>query len=407
MKYLSLFLYLLIKDNVIRKKQRRKRHHFYSMEEKMEKLLLKNGWLIDKSERLVRWKADVLVEDGHIVKIGENIIDDEAEVIDCEGLYVAPGFIDMHVHVYPKVKALGVEADRVGVTTGVTTVCDAGTAGPENLPDFIENVIKKSRTRVFSSMHFSRKGLEITPEADDESKYDFDLAEKVFRENEKYICAIKARASNTTVGALGIKPIREAVEFAHKIGRPLYVHIGRALPYIEEVFDTLQEGDIITHTFHGKESNWMIKDGKPKAEALRARARGVLFDVGHGEASFSFKTAKIVFPQGFLPDTVSTDLHARNIDGPVYSLTLTMDKMMALGISLEDVVEMVTARPAEYFRFSVPIGKLKVGYCGDFTVFELENGEYHYLDSDKNELSGSTKIVPHYAIVGGKVEMKK
>lgn len=373
----------------------------------MEKLLLKNGYLIDKSERLIRFKADVLVEDGFITRIAENIEDPEAEAIDCEGLFVAPGFIDIHTHVYEKVTKLGVNADRVGVEKGVTTVCDAGTAGPENLQDFIDTVIKPSRTRVFSEMHFSKRGLEITPEADDESKYDFNLAEKVYNENKKYICAIKARASNTTVGQLGIKPIKEATEFAHKIGLPLYVHIGRALPYIEEVLDTLGKGDMITHTFHGKESNWIIRDDKVKPEALRARARGVLFDIGHGEASFSFKTAKIAFPQGFLPDTVSTDLHVRNIDGPVYSLPLTMDKMMALGITLEDVVEMVTAKPVEYFKFSVPIGKLKEGYCGDFTVFELEHGEYEYLDSDKNELKGTTRIVPHYAIVNGKVEMKK
>ena len=374
----------------------------------MEKLLLKNGYLLDKSERLIRYKADVLVEDGYISLIDENIEDPDAKVIDCTGLYVAPGFIDVHTHVYPKVAKLGVEADRVGVQSGVTTVCDAGTAGPENLEDFIETVIKKSKTRVFSEMHFSKRGLEITPEADDESKYDFDLAEKVYNENKKYICAIKARASNTTVGALGIKPIKEADEFAQRIGLPLYVHIGRALPYIEEVLDTLQKGDIITHTFHGKESNWMIDENNHvKQEALRARARGVLFDVGHGEASFSFKTAKIAFPQGFIPDTVSTDLHVRNIDGPVYSLTVTMDKMMALGFSLEDTVEMVTAKPAEYFHFSVPIGKIKKGYCGDFTIFNVVQGEYHYLDSDKNELTGNTKIVPHYAIVNGKVEMKK
>ena len=374
----------------------------------MEKLLLKNGYLIDKSERLIRYKADVLLEDGYISMIRENIVDDEAAIIDCSGLYVAPGFIDVHTHVYPKVPSLGVEADRIGVKLGVTTICDAGTAGPETLQDFIDTVIKKSKTRVFSEMHFAKRGLEITPEADDSSKYDFDLAEKVFKENRKYICAIKARASNTTVGKLGIEPIREAERFAKKIGMPLYVHIGRALPYIEEVLDTLDKGDIITHTFHGKESNWMIsKDGKLKQEALRARARGVLFDVGHGEASFSFKTAKIAFPQGFLPDTVSTDLHVRNVDGPVYSLTLTMDKMMALGISLEDVVEMVTAKPAEYFRFSQPIGKLKVGCCGDFTIFSLEQGEYTYLDADKNELKGTTRIVPHYAIVAGKVEMRR
>ena len=379
----------------------------YRTEVKMGKLLLKNGYLIDKSERLVRYKADVLVEDGYIKKIAEGIEDKDAEVVDCTGLYVAPGFIDIHTHIFKRSKSLGVDADRVGVESGVTTVCDAGTAGPETLQEFIDTVIKPSRTRVFSEMHFSKRGLEITPEADDESKYDFDLAERVYEENKKYICAIKARASNTTVGELGIKPIQQAEAFARKIGLPLYVHIGRALPYIEEVLDTLGEGDMITHTFHGKESNWILKDGRVKQEALRARARGVLFDVGHGEASFSFKTAKIAFPQGFLPDTVSTDLHARNIDGPVYSLTLTMDKMMALGITLEDVVEMVTARPTQYFKFSVPIGKIKEGYCADFTIFEVENGEYEYLDSDKNELKGTTRIVVHYAIVNGKVELKK
>lgn len=373
----------------------------------MNKLLLKNGYLLDKSERLIRIKRDVLIEDGYIKKIADAIEDADAEVIDCSGLFVAPGFIDMHVHVFGRALKLGVTADRVGVESGVTTVCDAGTAGPENLNNFIEDVIKKSRTRVFSSMHFAKQGLVITPEADEESKYDLDLAEKVYNENKQYICAIKARASNSTVGALGIKPIQDAKKLASKIGLPLYVHIGRPLPYLEEVLATLGKGDIITHTYHGKEINWILKDGKLKQEVLDARARGVLFDVGHGAESFSYNTARVAFPQGFLPDTISTDLHARNVDGPVYSLTLTMDKMMALGLSLEDVVEMVTAKPAESFKFSVPIGKIKEGYCADFTIFSIENGDYHYLDSDKNEATGTTKIVPHYAIVNGKVELRK
>ena len=373
----------------------------------MSKLILKNGYLLDKSERLIRIKKDVLVEDGKIRLIAENIEDADAEVIDCEGKYVAPGFIDMHTHIFGKAKELGVTADRVGVLSGVTTVCDAGTAGPENFNDFIEQVIKPSKTRVYSCMHFSKQGLVVLPEADDESKYDIDLAQKVYEANSQYICAIKARASNTTVGQLGIKPIQDAKKLSTRLNLPLYVHIGRPLPYIEEVLDTLTKGDVITHSFHGKEINWIVKDGKVKQEALDARSRGVFFDVGHGEASFSFKTAKICFPQGFLPDTVSTDLHARNIDGPVYSLTLTMDKMMALGISLEDVVEMVTAKPASIFKFSSLIGKLKVGYCADFTIFDVEEGKYDYLDADKNELSGTTKIVPYYAIVDGKVEFKK
>ena len=373
----------------------------------MSKLVLKNGYLIDKSERLLRVQKDVLVIDGLIRKIGDNIDEKDAEIIDCTGLFVAPGFIDMHVHVFQKSERLGVRADRVGVESGVTTVCDAGTAGPENIGEFVEDVIKKSKTRVFSSMHFAKQGLVVVPEADSEDKYDFDLAKKKFYEYQQYICAIKARASNSTVGALGIKPIAEAAKFANEIDMPLYVHIGRPLPYIEEVCEALNKGDIITHTYHGKEVNWILRDGKVKKELLDARAKGVLFDVGHGKESFNFKCAEVAFKEGFIPDTISTDLHIKNVDGPVYTLALTMDKMIAMGLSLEDVVEMVTAKPAQAFKFSVPIGKLKVGYCGDFTIFKVEEGHYDYEDSDGNPLTGTKKIVPTCAIVGGKVEMKK
>ncbi|MEA5010257.1 MAG: amidohydrolase/deacetylase family metallohydrolase [Angelakisella sp.] len=369
------------------------------------RILLSGGLLLDKSESLLGVKKDILLSNGRIDKIADDIPPEaDMQVINLQGNYVVPGFIDIHAHVFPGCD-LGVEPDSIGVKTGVTCICDAGTAGPENLKEFIDNYIQPSKTRVFSEMHFSRKGLFIKPEADDPSKYDIDLAEKVYYQYKDYIVAIKARASNSTVGKLGIEPIKEAKKLSSRIGIPLYVHIGNPLPYIEDVLEVMQKGDMVTHCFHGK-INGLLQDGKIKAETQKARDRGVLFDVGHGKESFNFNTAKTAFALGFYPDVISTDLHVKNVKGPVYSLPVTMDKMMALGISLEDCVEKVTAAPAAAFSLK-DLGKLKEGYLADITVFHVENGHYDYTDSDGNVLSGTTSIRPDYAIVGGVVQMQQ
>lgn len=371
-----------------------------------ERILLTGGLLLDKSEGLHRDKKDVLLGGGRIQKIADHIDPEpDMKVMDLKGKIVAPGFIDIHAHVFPGCPGLGLEPERVGVATGVTCICDAGTAGPENIEEFIETVIKPSKTRIFSEMHFSRQGLFIKPEADDTAKFDIDLAEKTYYKYKDYIVAIKARASNTTVGKLGIAPIREAKKLSSRIGIPLYVHIGNPLPTIEDVLEVMQKGDMITHSFHGK-INGLLENGRIKPETQAARDRGVLFDVGHGVASFNFNTAKAAFSQGFYPDVISTDLHIQNVDGPVFTLTRTMDKMMALGISLEDCVEKVTANPAAIFSMK-ELGKLKEGYLADITVFHLEDGSYDYKDSDGNELKGTVSICPDCAIVDGVVQMER
>ena len=370
-----------------------------------ERLLLTGGQLLDKSEGYLMAKKDVLLGGGRIEKIADRIPPEPGvRVMDLGGKIVAPGFIDIHAHVFPG-SGLGIEPDGIGVEKGVTTICDAGTAGPENIGEFIEKYIKTSRTRLFSEMHFSRKGLFIKPEADDPAKYDIDLAERAYYEHKEYIVAIKARASNSTVGKMGIIPIREAKKLASRIGVPLYVHIGNPPPAIQEVLAVMEKGDMITHSFHGK-INGLLEDGRIRPETQAARDRGVLFDVGHGVASFNFNTAKAAFSQGFLPDVISTDLHAENVNGPVYSLPVTMDKMLALGIPLADCVEKVTAAPAAIFSME-GLGRLREGYLGDITVFHLEEGEYEYSDADGNRLTGGLSIRPDCAVVGGVVQMQR
>ena len=368
----------------------------------MSKILLKNGLLLDKSENLHQAKKDLLIENNRIVKIADHIDESADEVIDCEGKIVSPGFIDIHVHVFDGCPKLGIQPDPVGIEQGVTSLMDAGTAGPENFDQFIEEIVKPAKTRVFSAMNYSKMGLWVKPEGDSEDKWDIDLAEKVYHEHEDIIVAIKARASNSCVGKLGIVPIKAAKELASRCGIPLYVHIGHALPLIEDTLNVMQKGDIITHTFHGKDNNVLDDNGQLKPETKAAIERGVKFDVGHGRESFCFTTLQKAMKIGFYPDCVSTDLHMKSYNHPVKSLAETMDKMVMLGISLEDTVADVTCNPAGMLHLK-ELGSLKEGYLADITVFHTVEKETLYTDSEGNQMTGHFSIIPDMAIVDGNV----
>lgn len=371
----------------------------------MEQLFIKGGKLLDPASGFKGEKKDILIEDGLFTQIGEDIQPGAAaKVVTLDGEYVAPGFIDAHVHVYRGV-SLGVTADDIGVKQGVTSVIDAGSAGPLNLKDFIENDIKKNQTRVFSAMHFAKIGLLSPPEADAEDKYDLDLAREVYKEYQEYIVGIKARASKSCVGDLGITSIKAGKELASSLHLPIMVHIGNMPPTIEEVLDIMEDGDVITHALHGKQNN-LFTDGQLKPQTKRALERGVLFDVGHGKESFNFKTAALAKSLGFDPQIVSTDLHSKNVNGPVFSLSITLDKMLALGYDLEWCVDRVTRAPAEAYHLT-GLGKIAPGYKADLTIFKLKDGEYQFTDSNNNQITGHQSIDVVHTVLGGGLVMSR
>ena len=371
----------------------------------MKKVLLKGGMLISKADGFHEDKKDILIEDGKIASIEDHIEPEaDTEVIDVTGSYVSAGFIDCHVHVYHKAH-LGVPADLIGVDKGVTTVIDAGSAGPGNIRDFIDTDIKNSKTRIYSAMHYATDGLIDPPEADDESKYDLELGKKAYVENKEHIVAIKERASQSCVGDLGIVSIRAGKKLAKELGLPVMVHIGHMPPTIEDVLDTMEEGDVITHAFHGKDNN-LFDNGKIKPQTQAARDRGVLFDIGHGKDSFNFETGKLAKSLGFYPDIISTDLHSISWLGPVYSLPVTMDKFLALGYSLEDCVDKVTAAPARIYKLP-GLGHIRKGDKADFTVFTVTKGHYVFMDANKNVLEGTESIEVELALKEGEIVMKR
>jgi dihydroorotase len=344
---------------------------------------------------------DVLIEGEKISCIDKNIeVNDDMTIFNGNGYILSPGFIDIHTHVFTGATYLGVQSDDIGVKRGVTSIFDAGSQGPENFKMFLDEVISKSKTSVYSLMNIAKIGLQNGKyEISDLSKIDVDLFREVYHKYEKYIKGMKVRASASTVGELDMEPIVLAKRTAKELNIPMLVHIGNYPPHIDDVLSVLERGDVVTHSFHGK-ANGIFDDKKIRRSFTDARARGVLFDVGHGSESFNFNVFKRALEEGFYPDIISTDLHNRNLNGPVYSLQETINKIMGLGSNLEECIEKVTSKPAKAFNLT-NIGSLKPNYIADLTLFKINHTEKTCKDAENNTISISKGIDIEYVIKNG------
>ncbi|TVY00302.1 amidohydrolase/deacetylase family metallohydrolase [Paenibacillus cremeus] len=265
-------------------------------------------------------------------------------------MFLSPGWIDLHAHVYDGVTSLSVPADSIGLQTGVHLVADAGSAGEATLPGFRDYVAPRFRTETRAWLNISSIGLVHLREVADLSLINVDRTVKTVMENRNFICGIKVRSSGAIIGEMGLQPLQLALLAAREVSLPVMVHIGEAPPIIDDVLDLLGEGDVVTHCYHGKIGHPWHQDGTPRKALQKALDRGVKLDVGHGAASFSFDIGQKAIAAGVHPYTISTDAHIRNVNGPVYDLPTTMTKLMDCGMPLTDVIAAVTASPAEVLR---------------------------------------------------------
>lgn len=364
----------------------------------MKKILIKNGSLLSPVNGFFQTKKDILIENGRIKKIGENLESDasDAEVIHAEGCLVTPGLIDIHVHCYPAA-SLGLEPDILGIQRGATTILDAGTAGAYNFEDFKKNYIDTAKTKVFSLLNVSKQGLEVKHELDDMAKIDEPALHEIVKKYPDIIVGLKARASASVVGEMGIKPIALAAEIAQREKLPLTVHVGNYPPALSEVLNLLHKGDIATHAYHGKAGGILDDTGAVIAEAVEARKRGVLFDIGHGVASFSFKVFQKALAKGFDCDFISTDLHIENYEGPVYNLAAVLSKLLNCGETLEDTISKCTSIAAKQYGLK-DLGELKEGFIGDISILRLEDCSDVVEDSIHDTLQLHQKLTLHTTI---------
>jgi dihydroorotase len=319
--------------------------------------IIKDGFLIDPTLDIEE-EFDISFKDGKVAKIEKNISRKEGvEILDASGKIVTPGLIDLHTHLFWGVSHYGVDPDPTCLLKGVSTAIDAGSSGAQNFEGFKKFIIDESKTRILAFLHISSIGLTLPSgfgELMDFRNLDFHKAVEVAKKYSDIICGIKIRLNDNIVGDFGPQALVLAKEAAKKIDKPLMVHPG-SLPKnlsLPDVLSNLDKGDIITHCFPPPYPPDLpfptILDSNDKVipEVFDAVKRGVIFDVGHGRGSFSFETAEKSINQGFLPTTISTDIHSYSLIHPVYDMTTTMSKFLNIGLSLKKVIELSTISPA-------------------------------------------------------------
>ncbi|KNH33034.1 amidohydrolase/deacetylase family metallohydrolase [Pantoea agglomerans] len=345
--------------------------------------------------------VDIALQDGRIAAIGKVQGNAQHERDLAGRYYLSAGWIDSHVHCYPKSPIYHDEADAIGVAHGVTTVVDAGSTGAEHIDDFYR-LTRAAQTQVYALINIARTGIVTQNELADMTQIDGEAVQQAVARLPDFIVGLKARISSSVVGENGVQPLIKAKAIQQETGGlPLMVHIGNNPPNLDQIADLLTTGDIITHCFNGKPNRILTPQGELKAAVKQAIARGVKLDVGHGSASFSFEVARAAIAQGILPDTISSDIYCRNrLAGPVHNLAHVMSKFFSVGMTLPQVIDCVTLNAAAGLRLQRK-GQLKVGYDADLTVFSVKEETRPFIDSEGEQVAGEKHLVPLAAVVAG------
>ena len=351
-------------------------------------VLITGGHVIDPYSGIDEIK-DVAISGDKIAAIGNNLPQDQAEnVIDASGKIVTAGFVDLHVHNYTSRGARpSVDSDSTNMAFGVTTALDAGTATPSEYPHYWESDIQNTKVRLYSLVRmpdpYGPTPSTVAEVKDLITSYDTLLGVK-FHHSQHFASLPLAREAADFGGG---------ILMAEAYGAP-----------IPQLLDWMNPGDILTHTFHAA-FRFPIFDhrGQLWSKIWDAKERGVYLDIGHGARGFAFRTMEQAISQGFKPDTISTDVHVGNIDGPVYDMPTTMSKMLALGLSLNEVIEMSTQIPARALSQEKELGSIAVGTVADVVISNVDQGEFTYLDVLHESRSAKEKINPETTIYSGNI----
>lgn len=370
-------------------------------------LILKGARVIDPSQNH-DGICDVAFADGRVSGFGRDLpAGPGTQVRDMEGAIVTPGLIDLHTHVYWGGTSLGIDADAFCRTSGVTTSVDTGSAGPGNFAGFRSHVIERSQARILAYLHVSFAGIFgfsktiMVGESEDPRLMAPREAVEVAEANRDVIVGIKVRVGRHASGDQGTAPLDIALQVAEETGLPLMAHIDEPPPSYEQVLAMLRPGDVLTHAFRPFPNSPVTAQGAVKPALREARARGVLFDIGHGKGSFAFKTARAMLAGGFLPDTISSDVHQLCIEGPAFDQVTTMSKMLCLGMSLTDVIAASTVNAAVALK-RMEYGTLKVGALGDATVLAVRDGAFDYVDTRGEHMEGAQRITAEGVVLKGR-----
>ena len=365
-------------------------------------LLIQGGTVVNPGGQSGR--LDVGIRRNRVAALEANIpAESAARVVDASGQIVTPGLIDLHTHVYHNATFWGIHADPVAARSGVTTWLDVGSAGAFNVLGFREWVAKPSVSRLYGLLNISSIGLTAaTLELTNLEYCDVDLCVKLIGQNPDLLLGVKVRIDRNTTRGTGLEPLRRAREAADRVQRPLMVHIGGGPPTLNEVLEYMRPGDILTHCFTGHDMRIIDNTGALLEAAARAWNSGIILDIGHGAGSFSFETAEKLIGAGHKPDVISTDIHQMSIHGPLYDMPTCLSKFLALGMSLEDVINAATVRAAEAMGMGDEIGTLRVGALADVALFNVLEGDFPFYDVHMNQRNGKHLLRNTMTIINGR-----
>jgi dihydroorotase len=377
---------------------------------KMYNTLIKGGRVIDAKNN-INALLDVAIKDGKIAKVAQNIDPAQAEqVVNAKGMYVSPGLIDVHAHVFWGTQPnsylsngdVGVTADGFSFRSGVTTLVDCGGAGFKSFDAFKKNVIDKSQTRILSFLNIVGEGMRGGDYEQDISDMDSKLAAKAALDNKEYVVGFKlAHFTNPDW-----TPVERVVEAGKLADMPVIIDFGGGkLPIEDLFFKYLRPGDIYTHVFTELDRRDPIVDLKTRqlrSFLIPAQKRGIIFDVGFGGGSFNFNQAIPAIKAGFLPDLMGTDLHTGSMNGSMKDQLNVLSIHLAMGMDLPSVIERSTWRPAQAIK-RTELGHLSEGAIADVTILSLREGKFGFRDIAMNRQEGTQKLECEMTIKGGKI----
>lgn len=370
-------------------------------------LLLKGAHVIDPKNKR-NSVQDVAIRDGLIAAVARDIPAKQArKAINVSGLYLVPGLIDLHSHVFAGSDGVGLAGgdasifpDAFALRVGVTTVVDAGSSGRRNFAHFKKTVIDRARTRVLAFLNIGGVGMPGDPQEQNVADMDAKAAAELAIANRDTIVGIKVahyRGPDWT-------PVERGVEAGTIANIPVMIDFGEfrpERPFQELVLKKLRPGDIYTHAFYAPVP-MLDEQGRLLPYLFEARKRGILFDVGHGGAAFEFRQAVPAVKQGFPPDSISTDVHSGSINSGMKDQLNVMSKFLNMGMPLYDVVSCSTWNPARIIHRE-QLGHLSVGAIADIAILRLDKGQFAFVDSFGARMDGSQNLIGELTVASGRV----
>ncbi len=368
-------------------------------------LLIKNASILDLQTGDCT-VSDVLIEDGIIQKIRPNIKTFVNDTIDAKGLIMTPGLCDAHAHIFHNTAQgfIGVDPYRYHLPAGTTCVIDQGSAGADTYELFRQHVMMRTDIMCKEVLNCSRIGMYVSSLAGGGELEDIENLNQAafcstYTQFPDEISGVKIRLTPNVCPQNPEKALRLAMQIAEAVGLPLVVHPNEARMEDSLLFDTLRSGDVYAHAYHRSSAGILDAAGYVKPAAQKARDRGVIFDTAHGLNSMVFPVLEAALKQGFEPDIISTDLHNKNCNGPVYDLPTTLSKFLCLGMPLHVVFNKAILAPAKIWNLTDKCTRICAGQIADLACFELNCSRHEFFDAQGNCLEGNKRLIPRFTIL--------